>query len=122
MRYFYLTTAALALTLLPYSLYLNFVDTSYGGSNRSRSLSIERGQALYEKHNCQACHGDTGARPIASNYPRINNQPKAYTFRQIRDILSGERSNGASSLMKAAVPALSEDDTAAIAEFLESIK
>lgn len=80
--------------------------------------STAAGKALYENSGCIACHGPRGRTPSFETYPRVAGQSEEYLFRQIVDIRDGNRSNGASSQMRTAMPALSDSDVREMALYL----
>jgi len=79
------------------------------------------GEALYAEKLCASCHGPTGNEPILSTYPKIAGQNKEYLIRQMNDIKSGDRDNGASTAMRGLVANLGDDEIVAIAEYLSSL-
>ena len=54
-------------------------------------------------------------------YPKVAGQNKEYLIRQMNDIKSGARNNGASVAMRALVANLDDDDIAAIAAYLSKL-
>lgn len=80
------------------------------------------GEALYTAKLCQTCHGPEGKAPIMAMYPKLNGQNKEYLLAQMKDIKSGARSNGMSAAMKAMVANVSEEEMAAIADYLANVK
>lgn len=78
------------------------------------------GRVLYEQRGCGACHGPTGDEPLTPTYPKIRGQNKEYLIRQIADIKSGDRDNGASIAMRGLVANMSDEEITAIAEYLSS--
>lgn len=79
------------------------------------------GERLYAKTACASCHGPTGNEPILSTYPKIAGQNREYLIRQMQDIKSGARDNGASIAMRGLVTGLSDNDIVAIAEYLSNL-
>ena len=79
------------------------------------------GEKLYVENACTACHGPTGNEPILPTYPKIAGQNLEYLIRQMNDIKSGARDNGASVAMGALIANLGEDDIVAIAEYLSNL-
>ena len=55
-------------------------------------------------------------------YPRLAGQNKEYLIQQMHDIKSGKRDNGQAAVMKPIVANLSDDEIAAIAEYLSGVK
>ena len=80
------------------------------------------GQVLYTAKLCQTCHGAEGKAPIMPLYPKLNGQNKEYLLAQMKDIKSGARNNGMASAMKAMVANVSEEEMAAIADYLSQVK
>ena len=79
------------------------------------------GKALYASNACGSCHGPTGNEPIMPTYPKIAGQNKEYLIRQMNDIKSGDRDNGASIAMRGIVANLDADAIAAIAAYLSAL-
>ncbi|KPH65211.1 cytochrome C [Pseudoalteromonas porphyrae] len=80
------------------------------------------GAALYTAKNCQTCHGAEGKSPIMAMYPKLNGQNKEYLLAQMKDIKSGARANGMSIAMKAMVATVTDEELAAIADYLSKVK
>ncbi len=87
----------------------------------SAGAVVADGKKLYTENACAACHGPTGNEPIIPTYPKIAGQNREYLIRQMNDIKSGARDNGASPAMGALVANLSDDDVVAIAEYLSKL-
>lgn len=79
------------------------------------------GRKLYTDKACATCHGPTGNEPIMPTYPKLAGQNKVYLIRQMNDIKSGDRDNGASIAMRGIVANLGDDEIAAIAEYLSGL-
>jgi len=79
------------------------------------------GGTLYTANGCNTCHGATGDEPILPTYPKIAGQNREYLVRQMQDIKDGSRDNGASIAMRALVANLSDDEIAAIADYLSKL-
>jgi cytochrome c553 len=65
---------------------------------------------------CAACHGETGATPVADN-PRLAGQYNDYLLRALNDYKSGARKN---PVMSGMVAALSKEDMADLAAYFSS--
>lgn len=74
--------------------------------------------ALFREKGCAACHGADGSHPVSPDYPVIAGQNQAYLLRQMKDIRDGVRSNGLSTVMRATVTGVSDEDFGRIAEWL----
>ena len=79
------------------------------------------GAALYTGKGCAACHGADAKSPIMPLYPKIAGQSKEYVTQQMIDIKSGARSNGQSIVMKGIMAGVSDEETAAIAEYISGL-
>ena len=65
---------------------------------------------------CAACHGETGATPIADN-PKLAGQYYEYLFRALSDYKTGVRKN---PVMSGMVAALKREDMADLAAYFSS--
>jgi len=88
----------------------------------SGSAMAADGAALYTAKGCMACHGADAKSPIMPLYPKIAGQSKEYVTQQMTDIKSGARSNGQSAAMKGIMAAVTDEETAAIAEYISGLK
>lgn len=88
----------------------------------SSTVFAADGAALYTAKGCVACHGADAKTPIMPTYPKVAGQPKEYLLEQMKDIKSGARNNGQTAVMKGIVAGISDDDLAAIAEYLSGLK
>ncbi|MFC0117940.1 c-type cytochrome [Pseudoalteromonas xiamenensis] len=88
----------------------------------STSSQAADGAGLYTAKMCQTCHGAEGKAPIMGSYPKLAGQNKDYLVQQMKDIKSGARNNGMAMAMKAMVANVSEEEMAAIAEYLSQLK
>lgn len=82
--------------------------------------ALADGEALYQAKACFSCHGADAKTPVAPGFPRIAGQNADYSFNQMKDIKSGERSNGQSIAMKGIMLAVSEEEMRALAEWLST--
>jgi cytochrome c len=76
------------------------------------------GAALYKARICDSCHGENGSRPVTPDYPSLAGQNAKYLLRQMIDIRDGHRNNGLSATMRPVVVGVSDEEFAAIAEWL----
>ena len=86
---------------------------------------VERGRALYEQGNaavpaCVGCHLPNGVG--APSYPRLAGQRRAYVVQQLMNFKQGARTNDRARVMRSIAGNLSEDEMAAIAEYLSSLQ
>ncbi len=87
----------------------------------SGSALAADGAALYTAKGCGACHGADAKTPIMPLYPKIAGQSKEYVTQQMNDIKSGARSNGMSVAMKGIMASVSDEETAAIADYISGL-
>ena len=76
------------------------------------------GKTLYTERGCVYCHGPAGKEPALPDYPKLDGQNKEYLILQMQDIKSRARDNGYTGMMQPAVLSVSDEEFAAIAEFL----
>jgi cytochrome c len=94
--------------------------SAFGGS-----ASAASGKRLFM--TCTACHGKDGKTPIMPAYPKIAGQNKEYVLQQLKDIMSGKRSNGQSVAMKGVLvtaegqPRFSDDDLNVLADYVSKL-
>ncbi len=79
------------------------------------------GASLYTGKGCMACHGADANTPLMPLYPKIAGQTKEYLAQQMTDIKSGARNNGQSIAMKAIMASVSDEEIAALAEYLSEL-
>ena len=66
---------------------------------------------------CAACHGQNGDKPLAPNYPKINNQNVAYLVASIQAYKKGERTGGLASVMAAQAKNLTDKEINELANY-----
>lgn len=71
---------------------------------------------------CQACHGPTGAGTAGIGYPQLGGQYVDYTLAQLKAFKNGSRSNDDKALMRSIVKKMSDEDMAAVANYIASLK
>ena len=89
---------------------------------------VRLGQAIYRggilSKNvaaCSACHGPNGA-GVPSQFPRLAGQFADYTAAQLRAFRSGERANDPNRMMRAVADKLSDQEIAAVAEYISGLR
>ena len=80
------------------------------------------GKELYTAKGCVACHGADAKTPMTAMYPKVAGQNKEYLTQQMKDIKSGARSNGQSMVMKGIMAAVSDEEIAALSEYLSGLE
>lgn len=76
------------------------------------------GMENYTKRHCIDCHGPAGKHPVQPNYPVLGGQNKKYLIRQFKDIRDGTRSNSVTTIMRAIVQDVTDQEIASIADYL----
>ena len=97
------------------------------GSARDADL-VKLGQSIYRGGiaakgvaACSACHGPDGA-GIPVQYPRLAGQHAEYTVAQLRAFRSGTRANDPNRSMRALAAKLSDQEIAAVAEYISGLR
>lgn len=70
---------------------------------------------------CAACHGPTGA-GIPVQFPRLAGQHAEYTVNQLKAFRAGERANDAAQMMRTIAAKLSDQEMAAVADYIQGLK
>jgi cytochrome c553 len=88
----------------------------------------EAGQKLYRGGKasasvpaCSGCHSPSGA-GIPAQYPRLAGQHQDYVLAQLKSFKAGERANGNAAQMMVIASRLSDQEMAAVAEYVASLK
>lgn len=68
---------------------------------------------------CAACHGPTGA-GLPARFPRLSGQHADYTLAQMKAFDSGERANA--PMMKVIAARMSNDEMAAVADYIQGLR
>lgn len=89
---------------------------------------IARGQRLYRGGDaetdtpaCQACHGPNGLGDPLAGFPRLAGQHATYIAAQLMAFRAGERANDAAGMMRASVDRLSDEEIAALAQYIAGL-
>lgn len=70
---------------------------------------------------CASCHGPTGA-GVPVQFPRLAGQHADYTVTQLQTFRSGERANDAAKMMRMIASKLTEQDMAAVADYIQGLR
>lgn len=70
---------------------------------------------------CASCHGPAGA-GIPVQFPRIAGQHAEYTAAQLAAFRNGERANDSAKMMRMIASRLSDQDIAAVADYVQGLK
>lgn len=71
---------------------------------------------------CQACHGPSGAGTAGIGYPQLGGQYVDYTLAQLKAFKEGTRKNDDKMLMRSIVEKLSDEEMAAVSNYIASLK
>jgi cytochrome c553 len=98
-----------------------------GGGAQDTEL-IALGQKLYRGGMisigvpaCTGCHAPDGS-GIPAQYPRLGGQHREYTKAQLESFRSGERSNDPNAMMRAITHRLTDEEMAALAEYIAGLR
>lgn len=69
---------------------------------------------------CAACHGPTGA-GIPVQFPRIGSQHADYVVAQLKAFRAGERANDPAKMMRMIAARMSDQDIAAVADYIQGL-
>ena len=95
--------------------------TQSSAKNDTESLKPggdSRGMQLYSERFCAACHGPAGKVPVSATYPKLAGQNRDYLIQQFNDIKNAVRNGGAAATMSALVQSISDEEIAAVADYL----
>ena len=70
---------------------------------------------------CASCHGPAGA-GIPAQFPRLAGQHAEYTMSQLKLFRSGERENDPSKMMRMISSRMSDQDMAAVADYIQGLR
>lgn len=70
---------------------------------------------------CASCHGPTGS-GIPVHFPRLAGQHAEYTVNQLKIFRTGERVNDSAQMMRMIAGKLSDNDIAAVADYIQGLK
>lgn len=70
---------------------------------------------------CASCHGPTGA-GVPVQFPRLAGQHADYTVAQLQIFRSGQRANDAAKMMRMIASKLSDQDMAAVADYIQGLR
>lgn len=90
------------------------------GSLVASHLAMADGAELYTEKMCNTCHGLDANKALTKAYPKLGGQNKDYMIQQMKDIRDEKRKNGLSMAMKPLTAAITDDEFAAIAEWIAS--
>lgn len=97
------------------------------GAARDAALA-KQGEAIYRGGimakgvaACASCHAPNGA-GIPAQYPRLAGQHAEYTASQLKAFRSGQRANDAAKMMRGVSAKLSDQEIAAVSEYIAGLR
>lgn len=79
------------------------------------------GNATTEVAACMACHGPAGSGNPAAVFPRIAGQHAVYIEKALKDFRSDARSNDNAKMMRNVVSRMTDQEIAAVAQYLQGL-
>jgi cytochrome c553 len=70
---------------------------------------------------CASCHGANGA-GLPVQFPRMSGQYAEYTVTQLQNFRAGLRANDAAGVMRAIAKKLTDDEMAAVADYIQGLR
>lgn len=70
---------------------------------------------------CASCHGPAGA-GVPVQFPRLAGQHADYTVAQLQTFRSGQRANDAAKMMRTIASKLTDQDMAAVADYIQGLR
>lgn len=70
---------------------------------------------------CMSCHGPAGAGNPLGGFPKLSGQHAKYVAKQLDDFKAGARSNDSQSMMRDVVRLMSDEQIAAVAEYVSGL-
>ncbi len=70
---------------------------------------------------CASCHGPAGAGNDAAKFPRLGGQHAEYIASSLKQFRSGERANDANRMMRLVAARLSDEEIAALANYVQGL-
>ncbi|MEW8536917.1 MAG: c-type cytochrome [Candidatus Thiodiazotropha endolucinida] len=89
---------------------------------------VRTGEAIYRAGNletgvaaCMACHGPAGSGNPQANFPGIAGQHAPYVEKALKDFRDGKRTNDASKMMQGVASRMSDEEMAAVAQYVQGL-
>lgn len=96
-------------------------------SEQAKADLVAKGQQIYLEGvlataapACGGCHGEDGSGN--DKFPRLNGQNQTYVVSQLANFKSGARTNDPKGVMRAVAKRLTEEEMAAVAEYIFTLK
>lgn len=101
---------------------IQYLTKTYATQATPVARNDSRGMQLFSGRFCAGCHGPAGKTPVSSSYPKLAGQNRDYLIQQFKHIKNGIRNSGAAATMSALVQSVSDEEIAAIADYLANQK
>lgn len=89
---------------------------------------VALGETIYRAGNtasgvsaCAACHGPTGIGNPMAKFPSLSGQHAEYTETQLKNFRAGARANDAGSMMRSIAKKMTDDEIAAVAQYIQGL-
>lgn len=99
-----------------------------GSVGKAAEDKVELGQTIYRAGNtatgvsaCAACHGPTGSGNPMAKFPSLSGQHADYTVAQLKNFRAGARANDAGSMMRSIAKKMTDDEIAAVAQYIQGL-
>jgi len=106
--------------------------SAYFGSFKIRYETVDKsplGEKVYRTGNagtrvpaCIGCHGPNGSGNPLAVYPHLAGQYSAFLVKALNDYKSGERNNDKNQIMRDVATRMSEEEIAAVADYISGLK
>lgn len=90
---------------------------------------VALGEKIYRAGNknsgvaaCMACHGPTGIGNAPARFPRISGQHAPYVEKALKDFRAGTRSNDLNGMMRGVAARMTDDEIAAVAQYVQGLR
>jgi cytochrome c553 len=98
-------------TLIADPTYAKAGEKLYRGGDAARAIPA-----------CVACHNPTGRGIDSAKFPSLRGQQSVYVTKQLHDYAAGTRTTGPNNIMQTIAKRLSENDTRAVAAYVQGLQ
>jgi len=105
-----------------------YASQKLAGPAPADESKLALGKQIYKGGNltqgtpaCQACHGPKGGGIASSGYPQLGGQYVDYTLAQLKAFRDGTRSNDDKELMRSIIKDMSDEQLAAVANYIATL-
>ncbi len=97
--------------------------------SQGNAALLDAGMKVYTRGNlangvvaCAGCHGPDGLGNPAAGFPRLAKQHAAYVVKALKDFRAGTRTNDLNGIMQGVAGKMTDDEIAAVAEYVTNLK